>query len=603
MGGSVKYSNFKNFISGPLLILTIIFFARFNSSAFALSEGLFNQDIGKTADTITKVESASPGLLLVCDCMHSVAKDRIFLNKLKNELEKKGKSALVCKYHSIANNHILAIKNCPKGFWIVYGACLCSGTWRDLDIGINRGYLKSAWKKNDIKGLVFLNLSSYNLKKLKYLKRAWDDNFSPQSFKGIDNPYQYLINAGFKVAESPMYNKYVIDERRIPYLADEIIKAVGGAAPAASTSGIFKDSSLSENTSGVIDIGIRAQFASENGELGNVSGGPASLGMIMEYYGVNKSTPALAKLCGTRPVAGTGFNEMAGVARTFGFDKSYVTTGRGINWLDDITAAGKPVIVHVDTKGFWPQGHYMVATGVKNGKVFVADPWTGHTASYSIAQFKTIWAARQSRAIVIEKSGPAAISSAVSAAKKVPAAPADKPSTAGPVKKTDPETNVANQPVKSGIVLNVPARAQRAAANGPLGKVMCGPVSLGMIMEYYGVDRSSKTLADLCGTGLNGTGFNEMAAVAKKLGFGGSYVATGKTVDFLKKMTAGGAPVLVHVDTQGYWGPGHYMVATGVKDGRVYLNDPWRGGQRSYTIAQFNAQWSSRANRVVVVKR
>jgi predicted double-glycine peptidase len=412
---------FKRIFTGTLIILTLAFFLSCASPAFAAD--LFKQDIGKSADTITKVEESSPGLLLVCDCMHSVAKDRVFLNKLKAELEKKGKSALVCKYHSIANNHILAIKNCPKGYWVVYGACLCSGTWRDLNIGINNGYLKSAWKKNEIKGLVFVNLSSYMIKNLTFLKRAWDDNFSPASFKGIDNPYKYLIDAGFKVAESPMYNKYVIDERRIPYLADEIIKAVGGAAAAPAKSGAFKDSSLQENTQGIIDIAIRSQFASENGDLGNVSGGPASLGMIMEFYGVKKSTPELAKLCQTRPVLGTGFNEMAGVAKSLGFDNSYVTTGRGIDWLKSMTDAGKPVIVHVDTKGHWPQGHYMVATGVKDGKVFIADPWTGHTASYSITLFKAMWASRQSRAIVISKS--AQEKAAAKASPKTPASSND----------------------------------------------------------------------------------------------------------------------------------------------------------------------------------
>lgn len=408
----MKSSILRRFFMAALAAMA--FFSAAGADSPSAAADLFRQDIGRPAESITKVGEASPGLLLVCDCMHSVAKDRVFLNKLKQEFEKKGKSAMVCKYHSIANNHILAIKNCPKGYWVVYGACLCAGTWRDLDIGINRGYLKSAWKNNEIRGLVFVNLSSYMIKDLPYLKRAWDDNFSPASFRGIDNPYQYLINAGFKVAESPMYNKYVIDERRIPYLADEIIRAVGGDAPKAGDAGA--SASLKRGGEGIIDIGIRSQFASENGELGNVCGGPASLGMIMEYYGVTRSTPELARLCQTRPVAGTGFNEMAAVARSFGFDGSFVTTGRSIDWLKSMTDSGAPVIVHVDTRGHWPQGHYMVATGVKDGKVFIADPWTGHTASYSLAQFAAMWASRQSRAIVISKTSRAGATGAKPAA-------------------------------------------------------------------------------------------------------------------------------------------------------------------------------------------
>jgi len=577
--------NFKRFFLTGLIIFSVLILLSCCASSFAAD--LFTQDAGTDVGSITKESGeVRPKLLLVCDCMHSLAKDRVFLNKMKSELAKKGYYAEVSKYHSIANNHILAIKNCPKGYWVVYGACLCSGTWRDLNIGINKGYLRGAWKANEIKGLVFVNLSSLMIKNLKFLKRAWDDNFSPKSFTGIENPYQYLISAGFKVAESPMYNKYVIDERKIPYLADEIIKAVGGEPGKNTESNIAKDQA--DGVSGTVDLNIRSQFASENGELGNVSGGPASLGMIMEYYGLKRSTPELAKLCQTRSVKGTGFNEMASVAKNLGFDKSRVATGCGVDWLKSMTEAGKPVMVHVNTAGFWPQGHYMVATGVRDGKVIVADPWTGRTNSYSIAQFKAMWATRQNRAIIIEKTGAIA---------KLPAAVAAKV----PAAETKTTSAVTASKNSSGN-LSVPERAQRAAANGSMGKYYCGPTSLGMIMQYYGVDKATKTLANLCGTGTNGTGYNEMVSVAKKLGFSGSYVATGKSVDFLKSATDAGKPVLVHVDTQGYW-PGHYMVVTGVHDGRVYLNDPWRGGARSYTIAQFNAQWASRNNRVVMIQR
>ncbi|HNY12665.1 MAG TPA: cysteine peptidase family C39 domain-containing protein, partial [Candidatus Wallbacteria bacterium] len=286
---------------------------------------------------------------------------------------------------------------------------------------INKGYLRGAWKSNEIKGLVFVNLSSLMIKDLTFLKRAWDDNFSPSSFKGIENPYQYLINAGFKVAESSMYNKNVIDERKIPYLVDEIIKSLGGDPTKVSDSlNISK-----ADATGSVDLVLRSQFASENGDLGNVSGGPSSLGMIMEFYGLKKSTPELAKLCGTRSGAGTGFNEMVTAAKKLGFDDSRIKTGCDIDWLKSMTDAKKPVMVHVNTAGFWPQGHYMVATGVKDGKVIVADPWTGRTNSYSIAQFKAMWATRQNRAIIIEKSGAnASVAKASSATTKTTASAA-----------------------------------------------------------------------------------------------------------------------------------------------------------------------------------
>ncbi|HNY13410.1 MAG TPA: hypothetical protein PKK26_17610, partial [Candidatus Wallbacteria bacterium] len=159
--------NFKRFFLPGFIIFSFLLLLFCAGSSFA--SDLFTQDIGKTADSITKVGGeVKPKLMLVCDCMHSVAKDRVFLNKMKSELAKKGYYAEVSKYHSIANNHVLTIKNCPKGYWVVYGACLCAGTWRDLNIGINKGYLRGAWKSNEIKGLVFVNLSSYMIKNLTF---------------------------------------------------------------------------------------------------------------------------------------------------------------------------------------------------------------------------------------------------------------------------------------------------------------------------------------------------------------------------------------------------------------------------------------------------
>lgn len=41
---------------------------------------------------------------------------------------------------------------------------------------------------------------SVDISKLTYLERAWDDNYSPESFKGLANPAQYIKDAGFSYA-------------------------------------------------------------------------------------------------------------------------------------------------------------------------------------------------------------------------------------------------------------------------------------------------------------------------------------------------------------------------------------------------------------------
>ncbi|HOD39794.1 MAG: Bacterial SH3 domain protein [bacterium ADurb.Bin243] len=159
---------------------------------------------------------------------------------------------------------------------------------------------------------------------------------------------------------------------------------------------------------------------------------------------------------------------------------------------------------------------------------------------------------------------------------------------------------------KSGL-LNVPERAQRAPENGPLGHSLCGPTSLAMALDFYGVNKptvkvakETKTLSS--GGGWQGTYCGNILAAAKSNGFNGSYMKENMTIDSLKSITASGKPVIANVDTQGYWGSGHYMVVTGVKDGLVYVNDPWKGGQRTYSFASFKAQWATRNERAIVVQ-
>lgn len=159
---------------------------------------------------------------------------------------------------------------------------------------------------------------------------------------------------------------------------------------------------------------------------------------------------------------------------------------------------------------------------------------------------------------------------------------------------------------KSGL-LNVPERAQRAKENGPLGHSLCGPTSLAMALEFYGVDKPTVKVAKETKTlsqsgGWQGTYCGNILAAAKSNGFKGSYMKENLTIDSLKKITESGKPVIANVNTQGYWGSGHYMVVTGVKDGKVYVNDPWLGGQRAYSFSSFKAQWATRNERAIVVQ-
>ena len=155
-------------------------------------------------------------------------------------------------------------------------------------------------------------------------------------------------------------------------------------------------------------------------------------------------------------------------------------------------------------------------------------------------------------------------------------------------------------------LLAVPTRAQCAPENGSLGGSLCGPTSLAMALEFYGIKKTTLNVARETKS-INssmqfvGTYCENIAAAAQRF-MPGSSMRNNLTTDDLARITSGGRPVIVNVNTQGYWPGGHYMVCTGVKNGTVYINDPGNGSKRTYSISQFNAQWATRSNRAVIVQ-
>ncbi len=198
----------------------------------ALDHFKVSSDAGKAGSNSGDQTSARPaGIIINTDGLYRTRDDLAFMEKFKQELVAKyGLNVIVSPYSCQSSNHVKTIKNCPKGYWVVTAASgICAGTYRDMVLGIRNGYLKNTWKDRNIQGLIFLNLSTrYLLKDVKYLKRAWDDNFSPNSFKGIEKPYDYITKNGLYVAESPLYRQRLLDDRRVPVLAEQIARIVLG---------------------------------------------------------------------------------------------------------------------------------------------------------------------------------------------------------------------------------------------------------------------------------------------------------------------------------------------------------------------------------------
>lgn len=119
----------------------------------------------------------------------STSKDKAYLNKMKSYIQKQGYSCKVCGVGS--NMHTQAKKYGCKDkndVWVCVVGGVCAGTLKDMASNYARksrgnAYLVWAMRTDYIK---------FNLETTTFLKRAWDDNFSPSNFKGLPNPTSFM---------------------------------------------------------------------------------------------------------------------------------------------------------------------------------------------------------------------------------------------------------------------------------------------------------------------------------------------------------------------------------------------------------------------------
>lgn len=131
-----------------------------------------------------------------------------------------------------------------------------------------------------------------------------------------------------------------------------------------------------------------------------------------------------------------------------------------------------------------------------------------------------------------------------------------------------------------------------------LHKSMCGPASLKIVSEYYGVELTEKRLAELSGwnesLGVDAAG---IAKAAKELGF---KVKVKNNSDFgdVKYWLNARVPVIVNWFTRGRSdyqdsevADGHYSVVAGLDDDFMYLQDPEIGRIRKIRKRDFLRVW------------
>jgi hypothetical protein len=141
---------------------------------------------------------------IISDKISNNATDNARINAVIAELKKLGVTAY--NYGVGANNiAILSNTNVPINALVVqfFGGA-CASTLNEM----GTSYYKSL--KDSKKVFTVFTDGAKKITGLAWLERAHDDNFSPESFTGLANPDQYLINNGYKYYEG--YNSSKLSE-------------------------------------------------------------------------------------------------------------------------------------------------------------------------------------------------------------------------------------------------------------------------------------------------------------------------------------------------------------------------------------------------------
>jgi uncharacterized protein len=125
--------------------------------------------------------------------------------------------------------------------------------------------------------------------------------------------------------------------------------------------------------------------------------GPASLKIVLDYYGVQKSEKEFAERCGRDSELGTSDILIKRAAKSYGFNveiKNKASFTDIQKWLNKEV----PVIVNWFTRGRKdydnsnvPDGHYSVVIGLDNKNIYLQDPEIGAVRTIKKNDFLRVW--------------------------------------------------------------------------------------------------------------------------------------------------------------------------------------------------------------------
>lgn len=116
--------------------------------------------------------------------------------------------------------------------------------------------------------------------------------------------------------------------------------------------------------------------------------GPATVKMVLAYFGIEKSEDELGLLMGTTPEMGTDISGFLHAAEVLGFK----ATSKGLATIDDIRqfVLEKKVPVIVDWFSI-DDGHYSVVVDIDDEKIYLQDPKIGDMRVMDIPTFMRLW--------------------------------------------------------------------------------------------------------------------------------------------------------------------------------------------------------------------
>ncbi|WP_407412698.1 hypothetical protein [Methanobrevibacter sp.] len=136
-----------------------------------------------------------------------------FLNAVAKKLRKAGWKVTV--YGIGPGQHSINYKKVKGGVYMPFYNGLCAGTIKEMAASYYGGVIKSkgsvlapSWYTKEWTSETMKQYRT-DISKIKYLKRAWDDNFSPKSFKGIKNPAKFMTDNKVKYTVADTIDKIV----------------------------------------------------------------------------------------------------------------------------------------------------------------------------------------------------------------------------------------------------------------------------------------------------------------------------------------------------------------------------------------------------------